>query len=162
MRFTNDPPTEEQYCFPIVRPRLRNPITFTVGCKELRGCYTHWYGGKTIACCSPAMCDACELNVKQTWQGHVIAHRHEDDHLVLVVFTLPVKQFFKKHLCQSDGVFGVSCRLLRMGNRETGPIGCQYLGRDTDRPVVSLIALEKVVTRLYADNGNQREVHLER
>jgi hypothetical protein len=160
MRFENDPATNEMYCFPIIRPRHRKPISFTVATCSLRGCYTHWYGGKTIACCKPAPCEPCKVNVKTVWAGHVLAYRHEDDQVCMVTFTLPVKEFFKGHDVDDGGIFSLSCRLVRMGGRETGPIACLYLGRDKGRTMLKTSVLETVLTRLYADNSNQREVIL--
>lgn len=162
MRFDDDPVTEEMYCFPIIRPRNRKPISFTVATSSLRGCYTHWYGGKTVACCQPAMCDPCEKNVKRVWQGHLLGYRHEDDQLCMIVFTLPVKEFFKGHARDDGGIFAMSCRLVRMGGRETGPVACVYLGFDEHRSIIKMSVLEKVITRLYADNANKQKVTLGR
>ena len=155
MQFDNRPKTEEMYCFPIVRPRHRHPVAFTVCTEALRGCWTHWFGGKTIACSAPMVCNACKVNVKKTWAGHVLAYRHEDDQLIMVVFTLPVKEFFQGHEDPRGSLMGLSCRLVRMGGRETGPIAAIYLGRDEGRKEQSIVVLEKVLNRLYADNANQ-------
>lgn len=162
MQFHNNPPTDEMYCFPIVRPRHRHPICFTVATEALRGCYTHWYGGKTIACSAPMLCDQCEVNVKKVWAGHVLAYRHDDDQLVMVVFTLPVKEFFDGHQDKFGNLMGVSCRLVRMGGRETGPVAAVYLGRDENRVEQKMCVLERVLNRLYADNANKQKVSLRR
>jgi hypothetical protein len=78
----------------------------------------------------------------------------------MVIFTLPVKEFFKGHEKDDGGIFGISCRLVRMGGRESGPIACVYLGRDQGRTMIKTPVLEKVLRRLYADNANKREVFL--
>jgi hypothetical protein len=78
----------------------------------------------------------------------------------MVVFTLPVKDFFKGHESDDGKVFSMSCRLVRMGGRETGPIACVYLGRDKARRMLKMSVLETVLSRLYADNANQRDVNL--
>jgi hypothetical protein len=160
MRFDNTPSSDEMYCFPIRRPRHRHPISFTVCTEELRGCWTHWYGGKTVACAQPMLCDPCEVNVKRTWAGHVLAYQHGDDQLIMVVFTLPVKEFFQGHMDKYGNIMGISCRLVRMGGRETGPVAAIYLGRDKDRTQQSIVVLEKVLHRLYADNANKHIVTL--
>jgi hypothetical protein len=160
MLFVNDPPTAEMHCFPIVRPRHRNPLSVVIATREWRGTWTHWYGGKTIACCLPATCEACEGNVKKVWQGHLLGYRLADDVLCMVVFTLAVKQFLVTVQREDKGIFGQSVRMTRMGGRETGPIGCTSLASDYGRDEVRMSALEKVVSRLYADNSNQREVIL--
>lgn len=160
MLFVNDPPTTEMHCIPIVRPRKNNPLSVCCATRELRGCWTHWFGGKTIACCKPAMCDACEVNVKKTWCGHIVAYRLCDDAIVLVPFTLPVKQFLVGIQRTDYGLFGQQFRLTRMGGRETGPVGCTYLANDFGRTEVRMSALEKIVSRLYADNSNQQHVFL--
>lgn len=160
MIFINDPSTADMHCVPIVRTRHKNPLSFTIATRELRGCYTHWFGGKTIACCLPAMCEACEVNVKKTWQGHLFGYRLNDDQLVLVVFTLPVKRFLVSIVRSDSGLYGQTVRFVRMGGRETGPIGCTWLGKDFDREQINMTALEKVIGRLYADNGNKQTVLL--
>jgi len=160
MQFDNDPVTNETYCFPIVRPRHRKPIAFTVATFALRGCWTHWYGGKTIACMKPAKCDPCGVNVKRTWFGHMLAYQHHDDELCMVVITLPTKAFFVKHQRDDGGIFSMSCRLVRMGGRETGPVAAIYLGHDEHRSQQKMGVLERVVERLYADNENKNKVQL--
>lgn len=160
MRFDNSPLTDEMYCFPIRRPRHRHPIAFTVCTEALRGCWTHWYGGKTIACNTPMKCDPCGVNVKKVWAGHVLAYLHDDDQLCMVVFTLPVKEFFESHQDPRGDIMGLSCRLVRLGGRETGPVAAVYLGRDQDRVQQPMQVLEKVLNRLYADNSNKALVTL--
>lgn len=160
MRFDNDPSSDEMYCFPIIRPRHRQPICFTVCTEALRGCWTHWFGGKTIACAAPMQCEPCSVNVKKTWAGHVLCYRHEDDQLCMAVFTLPTKAFFARHEDLYGSILGMSCRLVRMGGRETGPVAAVYLGRDEDRKKQKMSVLEIVLERLYADNANQRKVNL--
>jgi hypothetical protein len=160
MRFENNPTSDEMYCFPIVRPRHKKPLAFTVATRCLRGVYVHWFGGKTIACCSPATCEACEANVKRVWTGHVLGYRHCDDQVCLVPFTLPTKEFFAGHAWDHDEIFSVSVRLVRMGGRESGPVACIYLGRDRDRTMIKMEVLETILERLYADNANKRTVQI--
>lgn len=160
MRYDNDPTCEELYCVPIIRPRNRHPICFTVCVQGLRGCWTHWFGGKTIACNYPMACPPCDVNVKRTWAGHVLCYRHEDDQLCMAVFTKPTKTFFKGHEDPVGSIMGISCRLVRMGGRDTGPVAAVYLGRDVDRTEQKIGNLEKIMERLYADNANQRKVTL--
>lgn len=160
MRFDNHPASDEMYCFPIVRPRHKHPIDFTVATEALRGCWTHWFGGKTIACSRPMRCEPCEVNIKSVWAGHVLGYRHHDDQLIMVVFTLPVKEFFEGHQDKYGNIMGLSCRLVRMGGRETGPVAAIYLGRDKDRVQQPIAVLEKVLNRLYADNANSQTVLL--
>lgn len=162
MRFDNDPVNEELYCVPIIRPRHRKPISFTVGTPNVRGVWTHWFGGKTVACNAPDDCAACEVNVKRIWAGHVLAYQHVDDAVCLVSFTLPTKDFLQMHETADEGLFGISCRLIRMGGRETGPVAGLFLGMDYDRPRLVMKRLEKLLNRLYADNANQRTVNLVR
>ena len=106
------------------------------------------------------MCDPCKVNVKKTWAGHVLAYRHDDDQLIMVVFTLPVKEFFEGHQDKYGNIMGVSCRLVRMGGRETGPVAAIFLGRDVGRTQQPMAVLEKVLNRLYADNANKQKVML--
>ena len=140
--FVHHPETDTLYCFPIVRPRPRNPLSFTIVTREWRGLNTHWFGGKTVGCCQPAMCEACEVNVKKTWQGHLLGVRHEDDQLILVIFTGPVVAFLKGISRPKAQLVGAAVRLTRMGGRNTGPIcrstRCQGRGRAEREATVSI------------------------
>lgn len=160
MRFDDNPQNDEMYCFPIVRPRHRHPIAFTVCTETSRGCWTHWFGGKTIACSLPNQCEPCMVNVKRTWAGHLLAYRHEDDQIIMVIFTKPVQPFFVRHQDPQGHIMGVSCRLVRMGGRETGPVAAVYLGRDKDRQPQRMSVLETVINRLYSGNANKHKVKI--
>lgn len=160
MKYDQNPTTDDSHCVPIVRPRLRHPISFSVANHDFRGLYTHWFGGSTIGCSSPATCEACEHNVKRVWIGHMLAYTLEDDRLVLISFTSPSVKIIRRYTRERNGIFGLKLRMVRMGGRETGPVGVSFLGHDDDRDRVTMSALEKILLRLYADNANRREVRL--
>lgn len=159
--FCNDPRGDSVQVFELCRVRLREPLNFTAVQREVRGLYTHWYGGKTIACCRTANCEACGENVKSTWAGHIIGRRHCDDKYVIVIFTKPVYEVLKKKKCEQNGLLALRVSLVRMGGRENGPIAVQTGGHDKEVMEYADWRLEKVLMRLYADNANKRDFKLD-
>lgn len=158
--FQNDPNDDCVQVFELWRPRLRHPLNFTACQRECRGIFTHWFGGKTIACCRTANCEACKENTKSTWTGHIIGQRHEDDKFGIAIFTKPCWQVLKQKRCEREGLLGLRIQLVRMGGRENGPIATNVGGRSTEGTEYAPWRLEKVLMRLYADNANKREVPL--
>lgn len=159
--FDQNPPDDAVQTFELCRCRPRQPLNFTIAQREVRGLWTHWFGGKTIGCCNTNACEACGENTKRTWTGHVIGRRHEDDRYIIAIFTKPVWLILRSKACEVDGLLALRVSLQRLTGRGNGPIYTQTAGRDKEITEYAPWKLEKVLMRLYADNANKRDLRLD-
>lgn len=159
--FDQEPSDAYTICYEICRPRPLSPLNVTIAQREYRGVWTHWFGGKTIACTRLPECPACNENCKCTWAGHIIGRRHEDDKYVLVVFTKPSLQRMNEGRQEGTGYLGLRVRFTRLGRKQTGPVSVYTAGHDRSIEEHAMSVTEKICLRLYADNANKREVKLD-
>lgn len=154
--FCNDPPESETRCYEICRARPRNPLRVCVLNTTYLGVFTHWWNDKTIACPGKPHCEACESNVKVVWFGHFIVRRLDDDKEVLAVFTQPCLKVVNSMWRDGIGLFGARLQFQRVGKRPTSPLYVTTGGHEDGEIETPMVILEKVLTRLYADNANKQ------
>lgn len=158
MRFDDHPPAAESYCYPIVRCKPRYPLKVTLLQRQITGLWTHYWGGKTIACTGAKYCEACKEGCKLTWAGYILARRHDDDHKILCAVTRPVKTELDSMEDTRHALFGLRIRLIRVGRNLNSPVKCECFGRDLMNEEVPKTVTEVIMMRLFADNANKATV----
>ena len=156
MNFDHDPPPADSHSYPIVRCRPRKPLSVTFVQSMISGIWTHYWGGKTIACVAPEQCDACDAKCKSTWCGYMIAQRHEDDKRVICALTRPVKTNLDQFLDRKHQLFGLRVRIVRVGVQPTSPVKVEVFGRDLLQDQIDTKVTLHIMYRLYADNANKK------
>ena len=85
--FTSRPPEEtEGRGLPLLRTPAHGKINACITSPFLLGCYTHYWGGRTVPCEKPK-CEACEASMPYRWHGYVSAILRNSREHVLLEFT---------------------------------------------------------------------------
>lgn len=158
MRFDNSPPAADSHNYPIVRCKPRNPIRATLLQRSISGLWTHYWNKRTIACTGEKQCKACKEGIKDIWVGYILARRHEDDKKVLLAVTRPIKTELDEFLDSPQRLFGLRCRFIRVGKRDTSPIKVEVFGRDLMNEVIETSITLHIMMRLFADNANKKTI----
>jgi len=69
--FSNQlPPKTERKGYDLHRTPPDKPIKGLITCDDLIGCYTHWWGGRTVPC-EGETCEACKNNSPSRWHCYL-------------------------------------------------------------------------------------------
>jgi len=112
---------EQEQTMPIVRTPSRGNVAAIITCKNVVGCNTHWYGGRTVPCEIP-MCDACAEGVAWRWHGYVSAVDLKTDSHFLFEFTAAAHDAFALYLTRHPELRGCHFKTSRMGGRANGRV----------------------------------------
>ena len=81
--FSNQlPPKTENRGFDLRRTPPDKPLKGLITCDDLIGCYTHWWGGRTVPC-EDGDCDACKANTPSRWHCYMsVLEASTRDHFI--------------------------------------------------------------------------------
>lgn len=72
--WSNKPPdTRREFSLPLVRTPRGKALVAAATTEHLIGCYTHFFGGRTIPCEDPS-CIACKEGMPYRWHGYIGAY----------------------------------------------------------------------------------------
>ena len=81
--FTNSlPPKTENRGYDLRRTPPDKPIKGIITSNDIIGCYTHWWGGRTVPC-EDENCEACKANTPSRWHCYLsILEAGSRDHFI--------------------------------------------------------------------------------
>jgi hypothetical protein len=88
---------------------------------NLVGCYTHWYGGKTVPCQSPE-CKPCKEGVPKRWHSYVAAWNPKSNEEFLFECTGQGAEYFEHFRSISGTLKGCLFVSERLGSRHNGRV----------------------------------------
>ena len=73
LNFSSDPPLENtRYALRLLRTPAKKKLHLIVTSDNLIGCWTHFFGGRTVPCTRPD-CEACTAGTSSRWHGYLSA-----------------------------------------------------------------------------------------
>lgn len=81
--FSNQlPPKTEHRGYDLRRTPPDRPLKGLITCDDMIGCYTHWWGGRTVPC-EDDECEACKANTPARWHCYLsIIEAGTRDHFI--------------------------------------------------------------------------------
>jgi hypothetical protein len=70
---TTAPTDPQSQPFPIIRVGATRPLVVIITCENTLGCYTHFWGGRTVPCTDPT-CDACNAGCPRRWHIYLTVY----------------------------------------------------------------------------------------
>ena len=76
------PPQTQTKGYDLRRTPADKPLKGIITCEEMIGCYTHWWGGRTVPC-EDETCEACKANTPARWHCYLsILEAGSRDHFI--------------------------------------------------------------------------------
>jgi hypothetical protein len=85
------------------------------------GCYTHWYGGKTLPCQSPD-CKPCKEGVPKRWHSYVAAWNPKSNEEFLFECTGQGAEYFEHYRSIAGTMKGCLFIAERLGTKQNGRV----------------------------------------
>ena len=81
--FSNKLPSQtENRGYDLRRTPPDQPLRGIITCDDVIGCYTHWWGGRTVPC-EDATCEACKANTPSRWHCYLsVLEAKTHDHFI--------------------------------------------------------------------------------
>ncbi len=97
--FSNSLPDKtERRGYDLRRTPADKPIKGLITCDKLIGCYTHWWGGRTMPCENEG-CEACQSNTPSRWHCYLsLFESGTHDHIIFectAKAALPITEFLQ-------------------------------------------------------------------
>jgi len=112
------PSTDRHIGFDLRRTPHDHPLTAIVTTEDMIGCYTHYWGGRTVPCEKPD-CPACNATVPFRWHSYVSAFDPKTrDHFIFECTANAAKAFEDHKAAHSTlrGCYFIACRPKRSKN----------------------------------------------
>lgn len=155
MQFVNEPTVVEHSPMEIIVVGAKCRIDTVILTRELAGVQTHWFGGKTIACCGTDNCPACQANFAPIWKGFFVGYGMRSGNKALVMVTGGAYENLAVHVQHEKGLFGLRVVISRKGIRKNSPMTLATCGRCDEYPEYPQKALYNMVRRVFAANANK-------
>ncbi len=102
--------------YPLLRTPPAKPLVAIVTSKDLVGCYTHFYKGRTIPC-EGENCPAHQEGIPYRWHAYMSAYRVEDGVHFIFECTAQAAEHFTDYRDSNNGLRGCFFRASRMNSR---------------------------------------------
>lgn len=155
MHFVNEPTVVEASPMEIIVVGAKQRVDAVILTASLAGVQTHWYGGRTIACCGTDNCPACQSNFAPVWKGYMVAYGMKSGNKAILMVTGGAYENLGQHVQHENGLFGLRVVISRAGTRRNSPMTLATFGRCTEYPQYPDKALFAMVRRIFAENANR-------
>lgn len=130
INFTNAPPDDARgNGLPLIRTPRAKPIVAVVTCRNVIGCNTHFWGGRTVPC-DAAECEPCQNGAPWRWHGYVSAFDHRTKLHFLFETTARAAEPFKEWFDQHGTLRGVKFEAIRHQQRANGRVNIRLKSVD--------------------------------
>lgn len=150
-------PHPERKPYPIVRPRVGNPIRFTCLTRKEFGLDTHYGCNGTFACTCDDSCVACRGGNPARYQGYVIGKGSESGVIAVIHLTSNATAQMVSRRRENLGLLGMKVCLSRKGPNENGEVeACVYGFDDGDFEIQdrNLVEIIHAIYRQKLNLGN--------
>ena len=96
-------------------------LTGIVTVENLCGCYTHWYGGKTIPCQAP-YCEPCKTGTPKRWHSYLAAWNAKTGEEFLFECTGQGAEYFESYRALTGTLKGCHFTAERLGTKKNGRV----------------------------------------
>jgi len=164
INFQPTPPIEATKSpFRLVRTPAKGTLELHVTSDTLLGCYTHFFGGRTVPC-SGEGCDACNAGATMRWHGYVAAITVKDQEPILFELTAAASEQLLAYRAKFGTCRGCNCQASRVAPRPNARVKLRMKPLDQSR--VDLAKPFNIVQALchiwgipFTDANIQAEAH---
>jgi hypothetical protein len=122
--------------FAIVRTPIKGEIVATITSKNLLGCHTHFWNGRTVPC-TGATCEPCKTGSPFRWHAYVTAYQFIKKAHILFECTATAAEAFIAYARDQSSLRGCCFRATRAASRQNARVNIDthvYTGKQSDLP----------------------------
>lgn len=120
--FTSAPPDDPRgNGLPLLRTPTATPLVAAITCENLLGCYTHFWGGRTVPH-DATDCEPCASGAPYRWHGYISAFDHRNGTAFLFETTARAAEPFKEWFDKYGTLRGAKFEATRLHKRPNGRV----------------------------------------
>lgn len=115
--WSNHPPDDaDRYTATLIRCKPGRPIRGICASPHLLGCWTHWFGGRTVPC-DPPDCPACAQQVSRRWHAYIHLYSPSTHHSAILELTALAARELEAYIEQHHTLRGALLDVQRSNHR---------------------------------------------
>jgi hypothetical protein len=120
--WTNNAPDEaDRYTATLIRVKPGRPIRGICASPHMLGCWTHWFGGRTIPCDQPD-CIPCESQTSRRWHAYLHLWSPASHHSAILEITALAARELEPYIEQHHTLRGAEIDVQRSNQRPNSPL----------------------------------------